>query len=463
MNDVGAIIDFVCIVGAQLSVMKIEYLIGKNTRYSVKRLWAARTFLWSKPQGDGVWIRRYLVYFDFRNHRAEPEFHGRGIWWTDGKTIKQWKRDWGEKAQYIMCQRPKLSAMLLAPSGPYQPYTLASHTDQFESDVRKVLKSEWMYQYDNHLNFPWEVRQWEIVNRYPMAESLVKTGWADALCSQVYDEYEHSTRINLRAETYYGVFGLNRQELAAVSQSKKSFREVDNALEWKEAGLAINGKNMAMTANIRKLSGMAKTLQESGMTRSLKYLRQQTRRATGSYNGRIALQVASDWLDYLDMAGQMKMNLNLEKVRFPLDLKRRHDDLVLERNKRRRKDALRGAASSIKKDAKELENQFHIENIAGIHSDEYGMLIGGEQVNDGEDFLEKNLPLFIPVSLAGRVHTKVIGPVNTGDCIVLSHIPGVGRAAKPCEYVDPCKVVGYAVEGDNLTEQRRLKVRVRGA
>ena len=120
-----------------------------------------------------------------------------------------------------MCQRPKLSAMLTAPSGPYQPYTLASHTDQFESDVRKVLKSEWMYQYDNHLNFPWEVRQWEIVNRYPMAESLVKTGWADALCSQVYDRYEHGTRINLRAKTYYGVFGLNRQELAAVSQSKK--------------------------------------------------------------------------------------------------------------------------------------------------------------------------------------------------------------------------------------------------
>ena len=231
-----------------------EKMQVRNTRYSVKRLWAARTFLWSKPQGDGVWIRRYLVYFDFSNRRAELEFHGRGIWWTDGKTIKQWKRSWSEKEEYIMCQRPKLSAMLTAPSGPYQPYTLASHTDQFESDVRKVLKSEWMYQYDNHLNFPWEVRQWEIVNRYPMAESLVKTGWADALCSQVYDEYEHSTRINLRAETYYGVFGLNRQELAVVSQSKKSFREVDNALEWKEAGLAINGKNMAMTAIIRNLS-----------------------------------------------------------------------------------------------------------------------------------------------------------------------------------------------------------------
>lgn len=340
-----------------------EKMRVRNTRYSVKRLWAARTFLWCKPQGDGIWIRRYLVYFDFSNHRAEPEFHGRGIWWTDGKSIKQWKRSWGEKTEYIMCQRPKLSAMLLAPSGPYQPYTLASHTDQFENDVRKVLKSEWMYQYDNHLNFPWEVRQWEIVNRYPMAESLVKTGWADALCSQVYDRYEHGTRINLRAKTYYGVFGLNRQELAAVSQSKKSFREVDNALEWKDAGLAINGKNMAMTANIRNLSGMAKTLQKSGMTRSLKYLRQQTRRITGSYNGHIALRVAQDWSDYLDMAEKAGMNMQLESVMFPLDLKRRHDDLVLERNKQHRMEAMKGTQHSIRREAEQLEKQFHIENI----------------------------------------------------------------------------------------------------
>ena len=31
-----------------------EKMQVRNTRYSVKRLWAARTFLWSKPQGDGV-------------------------------------------------------------------------------------------------------------------------------------------------------------------------------------------------------------------------------------------------------------------------------------------------------------------------------------------------------------------------------------------------------------------------
>ena len=30
MNDVGAVIDFVRIVGTQLSVVQIEYLIGEN-------------------------------------------------------------------------------------------------------------------------------------------------------------------------------------------------------------------------------------------------------------------------------------------------------------------------------------------------------------------------------------------------------------------------------------------------
>lgn len=31
VNDVGAVINFICIVGTQFSVVKIEYLIGENT------------------------------------------------------------------------------------------------------------------------------------------------------------------------------------------------------------------------------------------------------------------------------------------------------------------------------------------------------------------------------------------------------------------------------------------------
>lgn len=100
--------------------------------------------------------------------------------------------------------------------------------------------------------------------------------------------------------------------------------------------------------------------------------------------------------------------------------------------------------------------------IAGIHTDEYAMLIGGNKVAEGQDFLEENLPDFIPVSLAGRVHTKVVGPVHTGDYIVLSRTPGVGRAVGSCESYPTNKIVGYACEGDNRTDLRLVKVRVGG-
>lgn len=98
--------------------------------------------------------------------------------------------------------------------------------------------------------------------------------------------------------------------------------------------------------------------------------------------------------------------------------------------------------------------------IAGVHSDEFAMLIGGDAVKAGESYFDKNIPNFIPVSLAGRVHVKVIGSVKTGDRIVLSDIPGVGRAAADEELQDVRKVVGYAVEGDGSSEIRRIRVRV---
>ena len=90
------------------------------------------------------------------------------------------------------------------------------------------------------------------------------------------------------------------------------------------------------------------------------------------------------------------------------------------------------------------------------------MLIGGNKVGEGKDFLEENLSDFIPVSLAGRVHTKVVGPVHTGDYIVLSSTPGVGRAVGSCEAYPANKIVGYACEGDDRTDMRLIKVRVGG-
>ena len=99
--------------------------------------------------------------------------------------------------------------------------------------------------------------------------------------------------------------------------------------------------------------------------------------------------------------------------------------------------------------------------VAGVHSDEYAMLIGGDKAGDGEDYVKKNLVNYIPVSLAGRVMCKVTGPVHRGDTIIVSDIPGVGIATDD-ENIPHKRVVGYVVEDDDRTDIRRVKIRVKG-
>jgi hypothetical protein len=99
--------------------------------------------------------------------------------------------------------------------------------------------------------------------------------------------------------------------------------------------------------------------------------------------------------------------------------------------------------------------------VAGVHSDEYAMLIGGDKVDDG-NYVEKNIEKYIPVSLCGRVFCKCVGKIHRGDTIVVSDIPGVGRAKLPNDYVENTQIVGYAVDEDMNEEIRRIRIRVKG-
>ena len=99
--------------------------------------------------------------------------------------------------------------------------------------------------------------------------------------------------------------------------------------------------------------------------------------------------------------------------------------------------------------------------VAGVHSDEYAMLIGGDKVDDG-NYVEKNIEKYIPVSLCGRVYCKCVGKIHRGDTIVVSDIPGVGRAKLPNDYVENTQIIGYAVDEDMNEEIRRVRIRVKG-
>lgn len=102
--------------------------------------------------------------------------------------------------------------------------------------------------------------------------------------------------------------------------------------------------------------------------------------------------------------------------------------------------------------------------VVGVHSNEYGHLIGGDEPPKGVDFEEYNFKKYIPVGLVGRCKVKVIGRVNKGDDIIPSEIPGVGR--KWIEGIDSEQLlknsVGFAVENSDDENVKLIRVKLRG-
>lgn len=85
---------------------------------------------------------------------------------------------------------------------------------------------------------------------------------------------------------------------------------------------------------------------------------------------------------------------------------------------------------------------------AGIHSEEYGYITGGD---DEDNVIDR----FIPVGLVGRVPVKVKGVVQKGDYIALSDTPGVGISVGK----DPLGgyIVGKSIEDDFESGIRRVR------
>ncbi|MNM56750.1 hypothetical protein D3C81_679270 [compost metagenome] len=77
--------------------------------------------------------------------------------------------------------------------------------------------------------------------------------------------------------------------------------------------------------------------------------------------------------------------------------------------------------------------------VVGVHSDTYGMCLGGENKETPED----NFDLYTPIGISGRVLVKVTGDIEEGDLITSSSIPGVGVKAN--QYI-PGTIVGKAME-----------------
>ena len=93
--------------------------------------------------------------------------------------------------------------------------------------------------------------------------------------------------------------------------------------------------------------------------------------------------------------------------------------------------------------------------LVGVHSEQFGHLIGGETPPDGENYISYNLKKYIPVGLAGRVKVKVVGRIEKGDKITASMIPGVGKRAGKND-----QSIGYALEDYDSNSIGYIKMKI---
>lgn len=98
--------------------------------------------------------------------------------------------------------------------------------------------------------------------------------------------------------------------------------------------------------------------------------------------------------------------------------------------------------------------------IVGVHSDEFGHLIGGKKPKENENYLEINKEDFIPIGLAGRVKVKFKGIARKGMKVVPSEIAGVGREFNlKTDSLD--KIIGIILE-NNLEEKiKKVKIKIK--
>lgn len=96
----------------------------------------------------------------------------------------------------------------------------------------------------------------------------------------------------------------------------------------------------------------------------------------------------------------------------------------------------------------------------GVHSNTFGHLIGGETPENNENFVEYNLPKFIPVGLVGRCYAKIVGKVKKGDFIAISDIPGVGRVFDKTTDNGVIDIIGMACESSDNEDIKLIKVKI---
>jgi len=116
-----------------------------------------------------------------------------------------------------------------------------------------------------------------------------------------------------------------------------------------------------------------------------------------------------------------------------------------------------GDIISVKRGSDEyvLADRLNSKLVVGVYSNTYGHVMGGENLPNMQDNLEK----YIPVAIAGNVNVKVVGEIQVGDLITVSEVDGVGIKVMDTFNSIGC-IVGKALESKKTSGIGKIKMQV---
>ncbi|MBQ3508317.1 MAG: PcfJ domain-containing protein, partial [Clostridia bacterium] len=221
-------------------------------------------------------------------------------------------------------------------------------------------------------------------------EMLARGGYQRLTRELVRGLYYDEDRPNWKGKNADEVLGINGQARARLRKldggtrmirwlktaEKCGYKLTDEELVWLSRSLDVGDVNKVMTH---------KHLPRMGITSIINYLRKQVKKGgiPRDYYRSTGQAAVALWLDYLDMAASMKLDLSRDSVYKPANLRERHDELAEIRSMKERERQARADAARLRKQAKAMEDKYpgvapvcaKIKEIYEWTGEEYSVLV----------------------------------------------------------------------------------------
>ena len=221
-----------------------------------------------------------------------------------------------------------------------------------------IAERGWRVNYDHLLMKDGSI----VANVYEM---LARGGYQKLTGELVRGYYYAEDRPNWKGKNADEVLGINGQARARLRKLDGGTRMIRWLKTAEKCGYKLTDEELVWLSKSLDADDVGKIMNHKhlprmGITSLINYLRKQVKKGgiPRDYYRSTGQAAVALWLDYLDMAASMKLDLSRDSVYKPANLRERHDELAGIRAMKERERQARADAARLRKQAKAMEDKY---------------------------------------------------------------------------------------------------------